>query len=147
MRDRLQQHVLHGVLRVLGMAADFHAEGIDRVLQERQRPVNRFRPVLANQLQRLLYRLGHVFRVADATRSTNIRVGKNPRRLPKLAPRVAEEMLAQRNRDRAPSLVIAGILLRQAVEMVSISARVSRDRATSGASSWQAREPSRPTDL
>ena len=41
--------------------------------------------------------------------------GENPRRLQKLAPHVADEMLAERNRDRAPSLVIAGILLRQAV--------------------------------
>src|SRR5208283_5002726 len=44
----LQQHVLHGVLGVLLMAADLHAEGVHGVLQQRQRPVDRFRTVFAN---------------------------------------------------------------------------------------------------
>ena len=48
MRYRLQQDFLHGVFGILGMAADFHAEGIDRVLQQSQRPVDGIRVVFAN---------------------------------------------------------------------------------------------------
>ena len=36
------KHLLHGVLGILGMAADLHAEGVDRVLQQADRFFHRF---------------------------------------------------------------------------------------------------------
>ena len=47
------------------MPEHLHAEGIDGVLQQRQRLVDRLRAVLANQVQRLFQRGGHPIRLAD----------------------------------------------------------------------------------
>jgi len=50
------------------MPEHLHAEGIDGVLQQRQRLVDRLRAVLANQVQRLFQRGGHPIRLADTRR-------------------------------------------------------------------------------
>ena len=50
----LQQGFLHGVFGVLTVAADLHAEGKDRALQQSQRLLHGIGPVLLKDFQRSL---------------------------------------------------------------------------------------------
>ena len=67
--------MLHGVFGILRMAVHFHAERVNRVLQQRQRLLDGPGTVLVNQLQRLLQIGGHSYRLADTRRCANICAG------------------------------------------------------------------------
>src|ERR1017187_788964 len=53
MAQGTEEHLLHGVFRIFWMAADLHAEGVNRVLQQTERLFNRLRSVAAQQFGRL----------------------------------------------------------------------------------------------
>src|ERR1035441_1462158 len=48
--QRAVEYLLHGVFRIFRMPADFHAEGIDRVLQQPDRLLDGFGSVAAQEL-------------------------------------------------------------------------------------------------
>jgi hypothetical protein len=50
------------------MPADFHAERVNRILQQRQRLLDGLGTVLVDQFQRLLQFGGHSYRLADTRR-------------------------------------------------------------------------------
>jgi len=48
--DGAGEHLLHGIFRIFRMAADLHAEGIDRILQQTDRLFDGFRSVALQQV-------------------------------------------------------------------------------------------------